>query len=231
MRLVFQLKKPLQTASLLLMLAAITACQTTAKPSGFLTSYKDFRAGPEGGVERIWSHPDIRSEKSFKDKLSPYSAVILDPIWVSFSNQETYDGVAPEELQNLVSLFKQELKRAMGKEFPIVSKPGANVLRISIGLTGLESPSRILAATSTFMPVGLGISTVSKLVTGEHTNVGSASMELVATDSITGVSLFAAIDRRVGGKNLKKIADPLSDAKDAFKWWAERLRHTLQRSR
>lgn len=215
----------------LFLVGLLSACNTTAKPSGFLTSYEGFRKGPTGGVDKVWSHPGIHSVQDFREKLRPYRKIMLDPIWVSLSNKEVYDGINPQELQSLTKLLRNELVTTLGRAYPVVSNPGPDVLRLSIGLTGVESPSRILAATSTFMPIGLGISTVSKIVTGEHTNVGSASLELVASDSQSGESIFAAIDRRVAGKNLRKIADPLSDAKDAFNWWAGRLLLTLQSSR
>ena len=182
-------------------------------------------------MDRIWSHPDIRSEADFRSKMSTYKKVMLDPIWVSFVDAKAYDGLDPQELNALVSGFREELLRALVGRYPVVNHPGPGVLRLSIGLTGVESPNRILATTSTVLPVGIGISAVSKLISGEHTNVGGASMELAASDSVTGVSLFAAIDRHGGEKNLKNITDPLNGAKVAFKWWADRLRVTMDKIR
>lgn len=66
-------------------------------------------------------------------------------------------------------------------------------------------------------------------MTGEHTNVGSASMEIVAADSLSGETLFAATDRRAGDKGFKHIKDPTITAKESFAWWAKRLRKTLDR--
>ena len=219
--------------SLMLVFAAMIlgACQTTAGPSGFLTSYDGFRPGPKGGVDRIWTPPTVTSPAAFQASIRGYDKVMLDRIWVSLANKEAYDGVDPEEIQALALDFRQEIITALGNRYPLVTEPGPGVMRISIGLTGIESPSRILATTSTLLPVGLGISTVSRMVTGEHTNVGSASLEMVAADAVSGKALFAAIDRRAGSKDLKKILDPTSDAKKAFKWWAGRLRQTLDAAR
>jgi hypothetical protein len=209
-------------------LLMISGCVSSSKPSGFLTSYKDFRPGPEGGVDKYWVGPEIKSATDFNEKITSYSKVIIDPIWVSLGNREPYDGVDPEELHDLVNAFRQELVLNLKSRYPLVNTAGPGVLRLSIGLTGVESPSRILATTSTFLPVGLGISTISRIVTGEHTNVGSATMELVASDSLSGKTIFAALDRRAGSKDLKKLLDPLSDARQAFSWWAKRLRTTLE---
>lgn len=217
-----------RSAAVIAGLILLSGCQTTAKPSGFLTSYEGFRAGTEGGADQVWAADEIQSATDFNSVISRYNKVIIDPIWITLGNTEAYDGVQPAQLQELADLFHREIYDAIKHRFEVVQKPGPGVMRLSYALTGVESPSRILAATSTFMPIGLGISTVSRIVVGEHTNVGSASTEMLATDSVTNKALFAAIDRRPGSKDLKKLADPLSDAKEAFKWWASRLRFAIE---
>jgi len=216
-----------RTARLICILA-LSACTTTTGPSGFLTSYDGFKPGPAGGVDRFWTPPGVKTEVDFKASIRGYNKVLIDPIWLSMKNEkETYDGVDPKKLTELVELFHKEIAKAIGGQYAIVSQPGPGVLRLSLALTGVESPNRLLAATSTFSPVGLGLSTVKKLTSGEHANVGSASMEALVIDSQTGATLFAAIDRHPGSKDFEKLSDPLSGAKEAFKWWAERFRMTL----
>jgi hypothetical protein len=214
-------------AALLICVLALSACATSTGPSGFLTSYDGFKPGPKGGVDRFWTPPGVRTEADFKASIRGYNKVLIDPIWLSMKNKETYDGVDPKKLNELVDLFHKEIADAIDGQYAIVSQPGPGVLRLSLALTGVESPNRLLVATSTFSPVGLGLSTVKKLTTGEHANVGSASMEALVIDSQTGNTLFAAIDRHPGSKDFEKLSDPLSGAKEAFKWWAERFRMTL----
>ena len=72
------------------------------------------------------------------------------------------------------------------------------------------------------------MSTISKVTTGEHTNVGSASVELLVSDAQDGTPLFAAIDREAGNKDFSTIIDSLDDAKDAINYWVDRLGVTLQ---
>lgn len=163
--------------------------------------------------------------------IATYNKIKIDPIWILVRNKEAYDGLDPAELNKLTQQFRAELIAALKGRFEIVDSAGPRVMRLSMALTNVETPSRLLAVTSTFLPVGLGISTISKLVTGEHTNIGSASMEILAIDSVSGKALFAAIDRHAGSKNLNNLVDPTSGAKEAFKWWANRLRHTLVETR
>lgn len=75
--------------------------------------------------------------------------------------------------------------------------------------------------------MGLGISTVSKIVTGDHTNVGKATIEMQISDANTNEPLLAAIDRRSGSKDLGTIIDSTDDVKDAIRWWDKRLDKAL----
>ena len=85
-----------------------------------------------------------------------------------------------------------------------------------------------LALTGELTSFGLAMSTISKVATGEHTNVGSASVELLVSDAQDGTPLFAAIDREAGNKDFSTMIDSLDDAKDAINYWVERLGDTLQ---
>ena len=185
-------------------LLAVSACSSASGPSGFLTDYFGFKPGPKDTVEKYWVPPGIVTAEDFNASLRGYDKVIIDPIWVSLRKSKSYDGLDPKALSNLVDLFHKEPVTAVRDRYTVVDKPGPGVMRLSMALTRIERPNRILAATSTFMPIGLGISTASRILTGEHTNVGSASMEALALDSQTGKALFAAIDRHPGSKNPKK---------------------------
>ncbi len=85
--------------------------------------------------------------------------------------------------------------------------------------SNVETPNPILAVTSSVLPFGLLMSTISKVTTGEHTNVGSASVRLLVSDAQEGTPLFAAIDREAGNKDFSTMIDSLDDAKDAINYW------------
>lgn len=212
-------------------LLGLAACAGPKAPSGFLTSYEGFKPGPKDTVDKYWVPAEITSDAAFRASLRGYDKVIIDPIWVSLASDDSYDGLNPKALSELTDLFRKELIDAVSDRYTVVEKPGPGVLRLSMALTGIERPNRLLAATSTFNPIGLGISVASRVTTGEHTNVGSASMEALVTDSANDKAIFAAIDRHPGGKNPLKIYDTLADAKNAFKRWATRFRAVLDRSR
>jgi hypothetical protein len=59
--------------------------------------------------------------------------------------------------------------------------------------------------------------------------VGRASMEIELVDSLSGVRLAAAIDRREGGK--KVVSGKWSAIEEAFNYWAQKLRVWLDKEK
>ncbi|PML81556.1 DUF3313 domain-containing protein [Enterovibrio norvegicus] len=193
-------------------------------PATSFTTYEDFRAGPEGGVDLVWARVGLRTEARLKKKLAQYDSVVIDRIYVLTSEDNALDD---DQINELTAYFIARLKEKITAYKPIVDTPGENSLRLSFALSNVETPNPILAVTSSLLPVGLGISTISKITTGEHTNVGGATVELLVSDAKTDRPLFAVIDRETGNKDLATMIDSLDDAKDAINWWVERLGKAL----
>jgi hypothetical protein len=59
--------------------------------------------------------------------------------------------------------------------------------------------------------------------------VGRASVEIELLDSLSGVRLAAAIDRREGGK--KVVSGKWADIEEAFQYWAQKLRGWLDKEK
>ncbi len=187
------------------------------------TSYEDFRPGPEGGVDLVWARVGLRDATRLKEKMDEYDSVVIDRVMVVVQESELDD----EEIHELTTYMVEQLKVRISPVKKIVDQPGEKTLRLSIAVSNVETPNPVLAVTSSILPVGLGISTISKITTGEHTNVGSATVELLVSDSESDTPLFAAIDRQAGNKDFSTMIDSLDDAKDAINWWVDRLGVTL----
>lgn len=187
------------------------------------TSFDNFRPGPEGGVDLVWTRIGLSSEERIKNKLSQYDSVLIDRFYVVVDNSELND----EEINELTTYLVDRLKHKISSTKKIVDQPSDTTLRLSIAISNVELPNPILAVTSTILPFGLGISTISKLTTGEHTNVGSATIELLVSESMTDTPLIAVIDRQAGEKDFSTMIDSLDDAKDAINSWVDRLASTL----
>ncbi|EKO3819913.1 DUF3313 domain-containing protein [Vibrio harveyi] len=183
------------------------------------TSYEDFRPGPEGRVDLVWARDDIKDAQTLKAVLDKYDSVLVDRVFVVVKDAELDD----ESIKELSDYMVMRLKKKISTNKRIVDEPSDSTLRLSIAISNVETPNPILAVTSSVLPFGIGVSTISKLTTGEHTNVGEATIELLVSDSKTAEPIFAVIDRHVGDKDLDNIADGLSGAKDAIDWWVNRL--------
>jgi hypothetical protein len=199
---------------------------TLIAPTTFKT-YDDFREGPKGGVDLIWSQKRIHSERALKRKLRKYDSIIYDQIDVVLDKKSQH-AVSESDIFEIKAHFLSGLKQ-LNTGLTVVDSPKENTLRARIALTNLETPNPILAITSSLLPVGLGISTVSKVLTGEHTNVGSASMEILISDATTGEPIIAAIDKKSGNKDFSTMIDSTDDIKDAIDWWLQRLSVSLQK--
>ena len=206
----------------------LAACQTTSQTSNIP---KDFRDGPEGGVDLIWTEDTQLSNDDLYRSLKPYDKILLDPVLLSLKDSQTSEGFNPRDLERLAKELEKEITVSLQKNYSFVTVPGPGVMRVSIALTGIETPNKVGATLSTILPVGLLFSVASKATTGEHTGVGSATMEAVLSDAQTGKVLVVGLDRYAGSKGVGAIADEFDAAREAFKWWAGRLNYSLLKSK
>ena len=75
--------------------------------------------------------------------------------------------------------------------------------------------------------MGAAISIIKKTTTDSNLAVGRASMEIELVDSLSGMRLAAAIDRREGGK--KVVTGKWTAIEEAFDYWAQKLRVFLDK--
>ncbi|GIC75493.1 DUF3313 domain-containing protein [Moritella sp. F3] len=188
------------------------------------TSYDDFRAGPEDGVDLVWARIGLRDADRLRNKLQQYDSVILDRVYVLVEDD---DSLSDEDISIITTYLTDSLISTISPHKKIVETSTDTTLHLSIAISNVETPNPILAVTSSIVPVSFGISVISKITTGEHTNVGSASIELMVSDE-NNKPLIAAIDRRTGNKDFGTMIDSLDDTKDVIDWWIKRLGETFQ---
>ena len=118
--------------------------------------------------------------------------------------------------------------RQLQDVYPFVQEPGPDVLRIRPAITGVKESKPFLNTISSVLPIGFTISIVKKGVTGTHMSVGEASLEAEFLDSQTNERIAIVIDKRSGPKyKVFKGMKKWGHAKDAFDYWAKRLRKFL----
>jgi hypothetical protein len=185
--------------------------------SGFLGDYSKLQAGPEGGIDQRY----IKEGVDFKK----YNKIMLDQVRFYFKNDAADKGIDADEMKELSDTFSRAMIDALGSAYPLVAKPGPNVMRLRVAITDIELPNRAINAVSTVLPVGLAISTIKSGVTGKGTGCGEVSMEFEALDSNSNQVIAEGVDRRSGGKldSMSKFGT----AEEAFKFWAGRFRTWL----
>jgi hypothetical protein len=206
----------------IVLLAGCAAQQLRSyETSGFLNNYSHFKPGGEDQPNLVYLNPGRN--------LRPYNKVLIDHVLVYFNPESKNKGVDPVQLTELTRYFHEALVDALKDGYLIVEKPGEGVLRIRTAITDVEPGKPVAGAASTIIPVGAAVSIIKKSTTGSNMAVGRASMEMELVDSLSGVRLASAIDRREGGK--KVVSGKWTAIEEAFDYWAHKLRMFLDKER
>ena len=197
---------------------SVISCASVSKQSGFLGDYyKDLQPGPEGGVKQRWLKPGV--------DFSKYDKVMLDSVVFYFAADSEDKGIDPEVMKELSDAFNLDLVNALKDKYPIVAEPGPGVVRLKIALTGVKQSRPVLSGVTSVVPVGIAVSVVKKGTTGAWAGSGATKVELMAIDPMNNDVIAVAVDEQTAG-----YIDRFSkygSAKDAFKFWAGRLRAFL----
>jgi hypothetical protein len=161
---------------------ALFACSNTptmmTQPmpqSGFLPNYsllKDVPDTPSG--TRVWRYRN--------ESVNPaiYTAVIIDPIYL---NQTPTQNITAESLiQAKITLQDSMINTVLEKgNIKIVTKPGPDVARISVGITGAEASANSLQPWN-FTPIGLATNAAA-FAAGVNAKTPALVVENKITDS------------------------------------------------
>lgn len=212
---------PVRFCLYLILLLILAGC-ASRKPvySGFLEEYPDFQPGQKGGVDLVYLKEGIDFKK--------YNKVMLDHIVFYPHPEAQFKGLEADDLKEMETFFHSALKKEMEKDYPLVSYPvvdeaGPDVMRIRIAVTDIH-PGRpaVCGARVAVYPVSVAAGGIRRAVTGENFGVGSASMEVEMSDSITNQRIAAAIDKYTESSEF--CTGRYGAVNEAFQFWATRLR-------
>ena len=194
---------------------ALAGCASAPKESGFLNGYyKDLGPGPEGGAKYRWLKPGVDFAK--------YNKLMIDSVVFYYAPDSDDRSIDAEQMKELTDAFNLELVNALKGSYPIVAEPGPDVARLKIALTGIKKSKPVVSAITSIVPVGIGISIIKKGAGGSWTGSGATRAEFMALDSTTNDVIAVAEDERTAG--YFERFSRLGSAKDAFKYWAERIK-------
>lgn len=194
---------------------------TSYETSGFLGNYANFEVGDADQPNLVYLNP--------ARDLTRYDSVLIDHVRVYLNPDATGRGVDPVQLNQLSQYFHQALVDALQERYRIVDQPGEAVLRIRTAITDVEPGSPVKGAATTVIPIGAAISVIKKSTTDSNLAVGRSAMEIELVDSLSGVRLAAAVDRREGGK--KVVSGKWTAIEEAFEYWALKLGAWLDRQK
>jgi len=205
----------------LAMVLSAVSCASVQKPSGFLDGYyKDMT--PMKEMEFTW----MRWKKPGVD-FSKYDKLMLDGVVFYLSPESQDKGIDPDVMKDLADTFNLDMVNAVKDKYPVVAEPGPDVMRIKFALTGIKQSRPVLSGATTIIPAGLAISIVKKGATGEWSGSGATGSEVMAIDSMTNDVIAVAQTEYIAG--FTERFTKYGSAKDAFKFWAGKLRYLLDK--
>jgi hypothetical protein len=209
-------------ACLLLALVLSAGCAQTrhamsVDKSGFLGDelYAKMTPGDESKLEAALKWVDNSAVEK-----GHYKKIILDPIVLYRQPEHLGGGNSNQNTQMLINYFYNKMYLGLSKHFELVDQPGPGTMRIQIALTDYEQSWVALDMISTVVPQLRAVAELKGMATDKPTFVGGVQAEAKVSDSETGRVIGAAIDRRVGGKALRKGVDNWADVKNAMDFWA-----------
>jgi hypothetical protein len=203
-------------------------------PQGFMSDYSGMKAVAEEKSIYRYRNPDVDGSK--------YAKVMVDRIKVFVKENAEYKGIDPAELHELVTYFHDAIEKALGDAYPLVTKPGPDVLRLRIAVTDLvpNKPSAsVVSLVVPFLWVGEAGAGAAEGNVGSTPFLGEATIELEALDSESSTRVAAYIETRIGKKYnwVEGVETGVKDyikaystwdyTKQAFDHWAQLIRTRL----
>jgi hypothetical protein len=187
--------------------------------SGFLQGYYEkLKPGAaKGDPKLMWIKPGIDYTK--------YKKVMVDYVIFAFAEDSEYKGIDANEMKKLADGASQALVNAIKKEFPVVSEPGPDVIRIRTAIIDLKQSHPVLSGVTSVVPVGMAISIVKKGATDSWTGSGATTAEMMVLDSMTHEVLAAGEDDATA--DFTERFTKWGSVEDAFEFWGERLTKRL----
>ena len=204
---------------LALLALSFSGCSTASvgTPSGFLKSYSNLAEGPYFQQEHIEKGVNFKGYKTVK--VAPVNLSYLD-------NQSSCDV---KDLENLAQEFRADVETQLKKSgFTVTSNPHDKTLVISLALTNIETPNRLLNA-------GLTAASFASPVPLPFDQDGKTSFEGKITDGLTGEPLMEFAEERSGAgdhRSLKTLTvgkyQKFTNTQAVFEGWSETIAKMLK---
>jgi len=198
------------------------------KYSGFLNDYSQLQPEAEGSKAMRYINQQADLKK--------YNKFILERIVVYLKDDAEYKGIDPDQLKAMTDYLHDAIVRELGSDYPIVTEPGPDVMRLRIAITDLAPTKTAVTVLVLVTPYA----TVADLASGAASKSGSppylghAAIEVEGIDSETLQQVFAYVEQRFGKKydpenpgSYFKAYSEWAYVQQAFDYWAKKLHARL----
>jgi hypothetical protein len=165
------------------------------KYSGFLEDYPTFEPDKDRKGAKIYHKPGVMLKK--------YTKILIVPIEIWLSPKSKYKGMKPDDLKKLADAFRTAIVNELEPDFPVVSKPGPDVLALRIAITDVNVKKKKRGLLG-YTPIGFVAGGVKNLAVGPSVQLVDEVIEVEMLDSQTTERLGALIDRHSASKEKKK---------------------------
>jgi len=155
--------------------------------SGFLESYANLRAGGEGDPTYFYRMPNAGVAK--------FDKIVLEAVEV-WRGEESAKGLDREATQFLADYLFTLLYLRLHRDYEMVDVPDATTMRVRVAYTKVGETNMKLDVTSSRTPRPNLIPQFKELAKQPPRFAGSTSVELAIRDAQSGVTFYAAIERK-----------------------------------
>lgn len=195
------------------LLALSSALAHAAGDSGFLDDYSQLRPDPDRPGAMRYEAPGVN--------LGRYTKILVTPIELLYAPDSPHKNISPDELKTITDAFYATLVDELEPAYPVVDRPGEDVLAARIAITGvrMENKKRPLLG---YTPIGFAATTLANAA-GLRVTLKSAGLEAELLDSVSGKPVGSVVDRGAGAAQIGG-ATSWEQLGNTLKFYAQRFR-------
>jgi hypothetical protein len=205
--------------SLVLLLTGSGPAVSGENYSGFLGDYPKFQKDKEYQGAMTYYAPGFELKK--------YTKIMLDPIEIWYAPDSKYKGITPDDLKILVDAFRAAIIYEFEPDYPVVSRPGSDVLRLRLAITNVYAKKKKRGLLG-YTPAGLVITTGIALA-GKNISLEDATIEGEMLHSQTHERLGALYDRRSASAKKKGEKTSWEKIEETVRFYAKLLRASFDK--
>jgi hypothetical protein len=172
-----------------------------------LTDYQRLKADPKEEGISWWEAPGVRWGK--------YKRLMIYSVEVRIDTIKAEREMKPKEMEKLAGTLRNSVVEAIRPRYPVVNRPGPDVLRIRAALTHLKpvSPAgNVIAVAVLMMPI----------------DVGESAVEVQFIDNVSGKILSELMASQKGSLlDVTEVWTRWSQVELGFKEWARKLKAAM----